>query len=101
MASQLEDRLYQLAAYAKARGWRDAQGWIMRHMAQDERKHKPKRKRKGYVTDALGRKLRGGEVWIRPELLCEAEASVQLDDTTQWEGKGEKEKGMVGTVDES
>ena len=73
MNAQLEDRLYQLVAYALAQGWDDAQAFIMRHMADDERARRPKRKRKVRVTDHLGRLASGGSFWIRPELLENAE----------------------------
>ena len=85
----LDERLYSLAAIAQARGWTDASGWIMAHMAREEKAAKSKRKRKAYVAHPLiGRRRAGGEVWVTPQMIRDAEASAELDrDCTQWEGK--------------
>jgi len=77
--AELDDRLYRLAAYAKAKGWDDACGWVMRKMAEDERKGRKKRKRKVRVTDHLGRLASGGAFWIDPKRLEDAE-EVERED---------------------
>ena len=66
--NDLTDHLYELAAYAKARGYEDACKWIMRHMARAERASRAQRKRKYHVGNRSGvvRLGKDAEVWIDP-----------------------------------
>ena len=77
--TELTDHLYEIAAYAKAKGYEDACAWVMRHMAREERAARPKRKRKARVVDPSGRPVRGGELWLDPALLRAIEASAGPD----------------------
>lgn len=75
LSEQTRDRLYELAGLAKARRWNDAAGWIMANMAREERKSRPKRKRKASVAGPDGKRRPGGAFYIDPKILREGAKS--------------------------
>ena len=79
--TELTDHLYEIAAYAKAKGYEDVCAWVMRHMAREEKAAQRKQPKKIHMRTGTGRSLMGkeGELYIDPALLREIEASARLD----------------------